>query len=71
MSVPMWEDNWETDEDGRSVRAPYLVSGPIVPGYPGPERYGHWPGVFENGKQVEPIPGIGGMPGHRPPPEEQ
>ena len=71
MSIPMWEDRWEKDEDGNEVWAPYIVTTSMPPGAPGPERWGHWPGVFENGKQVGPIPSIGWVPGQRPAPEEQ
>ncbi len=39
-SIPWFEDNWEKDEDGNEVWAPYMLSGPPAPGFPGPERYG-------------------------------
>lgn len=58
MSTPWFEDKWETDpETGEEVWTPYMLAGPPAPGYPGPVRFGHWPGVFENGKQIGPVPG--------------
>ena len=53
-SIPCLEDNWEIDpETGEEVWAPFMLVRPPLPGFPGPDRYGYWPGRFKDGKRIE------------------
>ena len=36
-----------------------MLAGPPAPDYAGPERWGEWPGVFKDGKQIGPAPVYG------------
>jgi len=66
MDIPWYEDHWEMGEDGKEVWTPYMLQFSVPPGYPGPERFGHWPGVFEGGKQIGPAPIYGWVHGQHP-----
>ena len=44
---------------GETIWAPYMLQHPPLPGYPGPEKWGEWPGVFKDGKQIGPAPVYG------------
>ncbi len=49
------EDNWEVNpETGETEWVPYMLASPPMPGYPGPVRYGWWPGKYRDGKRVKP-----------------
>ena len=36
-----------------------MLAAPPAPGFPGPDRWGEWPGVFKDGKQIGPAPVYG------------
>ena len=60
MSIPWFEDNWETDpETGETAWAPFMLAAPPAPGFPGPDRWGEWLGVLNGGKQIGPAPVYG------------
>ena len=53
-NVPLLEDNWEVNpETSETEWVPFMLASPPMPGYPGPVRYGWWPGKYRYGKRVK------------------
>ena len=56
-SIPFWEDVRDKDpETGETGWTPYIVTTSMPPGAPGPVRFGDWPCVLKDGKQIGPVP---------------
>ena len=52
-NVPMLEDHCDVNEDTvKTEWVSFMLASPPMPGYPGPVRYGWWPGRFKDGKRV-------------------
>ena len=68
MSMAWWEDCWDKDEDGNTIWTPLFVTYELPPGPP--VQWGEWEGVFKDGKQIGPVPGMGWLVGLGPPNED-